>query len=67
MIFQRDGASGATATINVGQAGIPTPLDWSGNGRVKPVMFDASSGGWRIDASTGVTFGSIGDIPAGAR
>jgi hypothetical protein len=39
---------GTTQTLTVGFQGIAVPLDWDGNGRVEPVMFDASSGSWRI-------------------
>jgi hypothetical protein len=67
VIFRRDGATGATATIAVGGAGIPIPLDWDGDGHQEPALFDDTSGGWDINdaASTWVTFGTIGDIPAG--
>jgi hypothetical protein len=67
VIWVRDGATGTTQTLTVGFQGIAVPLDWDGNGRVEPVMFDASSGSWRIDANTSVSFGTIGDIPAGAQ
>jgi hypothetical protein len=69
VIYRRDGATGATATIAVGTTGIPTPLDWDGDGRLEFAMFDAEAGQWRINDSSGsiVTFGTLGDIPAGAR
>jgi hypothetical protein len=63
----RDGATGATSTLQIGD-GLPMPLDWDGDGYLNPALFDPESGLWRIRVGAQmqtVTFGGIGDIPAG--
>lgn len=69
VFYVRNGLTGATSTVTAG-GGLPMPLDWNGDGSLDFALFDVESGLWtiKVGAQTStVTFGGIGDIPAGAR
>jgi hypothetical protein len=62
----RDGATGATSTITIGD-GLLMPLDWNGDGKTDLAAADHEQQVWRIRVGAlaiTVTFGTIGDIPA---
>ncbi len=68
--YRRDGAKGGTSVVLQNSPGIPMPLDYDGDGLLNLALFDTKAGVWTIRQGAGdtfVTFGTLGDIPAGSR